>query len=54
MHEYIVYFEKLYDIFMTFELVKSNEYMSDSEHIHIFVDNQTTLFFCHKSKHDAN
>ena len=54
MHEYTIYFEKLYDIFMIFELIKSNEYMNDNEHIHIFVDNQTTLFFCHKSKHDAS
>ena len=54
MHEYTIYFKKLYNIFMIFELIKSNEYMNDNESIHIFVDNQITLFFCHKSKHDAN
>ena len=54
MHEYTIYFEKLYDIFMILELVKTNEYLNDDESIHIFVDNQTALFVCHKSKHDSN
>ena len=54
MYEYTVYFEKLYDILMTFELIKTNEYLNDDKSIHIFVDNQTTLFVCHKSKHDPD
>ena len=54
MYEYTIYFEKLYDILMIFELVKTNEYLNDDKSIHIFVDNQTALFVCHKSKHDSN
>ena len=54
MYEYTVYFEKLYDILMILELVKTNEYLNDDKSIHIFVDNQTTLFVCHRSKHDSN
>ena len=54
MYKYTIYFKKLYDILMIFELVKTNEYLNDDKSIHIFVDNQTTLFVCHKSKHDSS
>ena len=54
MHEYTIYFEKLYGILMTLELVKTNEYLNDDESIHIFVDNQTALFVCHRSKHNSS
>ena len=45
IHEYTIYFEKLYDIFIIFELIKSNEYMNDNESIHIFCRQSNNVIF---------
>ena len=54
MHEYTIYFEKLYEIFMTFELMQKNDYLKFTKSIHIFVDNQTSLQIFYKFKQKSN
>ena len=54
MHEYTMYFEKLYDILIILELIQSHDYFNFKKSIYIFVDNQVAIQIFHKSKQKTN
>ena len=50
----MIYFKKLYDIFMIFELIQNYDYFNFTKSIYIFVDNQIAIQIFYKLKQKTN
>ena len=53
MHEFIVYFEKLYEIVMILKIFINVNVDKNNKFVHIFVNNQIVLLLSHKFKNET-